>query len=239
MSYTYLEILNIGLREVNEVPLTSTTFNNTRGLQQFAKEAVNRAYFDISNQSTKWPWLQTPRGNSPETVQREVVAGQTWYDINQGGLALEADWNTFLMVDTDITAVNPVSPTIVRNLVEITYDSWIANCRTQDYLASSQGEPKFIVRHPSGKFGLSPVPSKSYWLEYNVSNTAVRFTLGTEVIPFPEEFSTVLIARVKYYLWLFRENHEQANFSKGEYTEGITTMKRILLSNKEDTMRAV
>ena len=239
MSYTYLEILNLALREVNEVPLTAASFTATRGLQQFAKESVNRAYFDISNQSTKWPWLQIPRGNTPETVHREIVQGQQWYDINQGGLALEADWNTFLLVDTDNTLPTPIAPSIVENLQEITYDTWIAKYRTYDYLEANQKQPKFVITRPSGKFGFSPVPDKSYWIEYNVVNTAVRFTLATEVIPFPEEFSTVLVARIKYYLWLFRENIEQANFSLGEYKDGIATMKRILLSNKEETMRAI
>ena len=71
-----------------------------------------------------------------------------------------------------------------------------------------------------------------------MSKTAVRFTGATDVIPFPEQFQPILIARIKYYLWLFRENTEQADFSQGEYKDGLATMKRVLLSNKEETMRA-
>lgn len=236
MSYTYLEILNLALREVNEVPLTSVTFAKARGLQQFAKESVNRAYFDISNQSLKWPWLQTPLGSSPITYVKEVSKGIPWYEINDSDLKLEADWNTFLLVDKDPTLTE--EPSLIRNLPMITYDEWISKYRVQDYLESAEGEPRFVIKHPSGKFGLSPVPKETYWVEYNVSNTAVRFTAESDVIPFPEEFSTVLIARIKYYLWLFRENQEQASFSKGEYDDGIATMKRVLLSTKQETMRA-
>lgn len=245
MAYTYLEMLNLALREVNEVPLTETTFNSTRGLQQFAKESVNRAYFDISNQSTKWPWLQTSRALSPETVQRPILAGQQWYDIDDTGVSLnlECDWNTFLITEKDITSTDPEViasiPEVVKVLPVITYDTWIAKWREIDFVSTNQGEPNFVIKYTSGKYGFTPVPSKNYWAEFNVSKTAVRFTQFNDVIPFPEEFSPVLLARIKYYLWLFRENDVQANFSKGEYTEGVATMKRVLLSNKEETMRAI
>ena len=235
MAYTYLEILNLALREVNEVPLTASTFTLTRGLQQFAKEAVNRAYFDISNQSLKWPWLQTPMLGTAETTVRALTQGVQWYDIKFNALHLEADWNTFLLLNTDPAGVE--IPTIIENLPMITYDEWIDKFRVQDYLATAEAVPRYVVKHPSGKFGISPVPDGNYWVEHNVRNAAVRFTASSDIIPFPEEFSTVLIAKIKYYLWLFRENQEQASFSKGEYDEGLATMKRILLSNKSETMR--
>ena len=40
MAYTYLEIVNLALREVNEVPLTGGTFDLSRGLQQFARSPL-------------------------------------------------------------------------------------------------------------------------------------------------------------------------------------------------------
>ena len=51
--YTFLEVVNLALREVNEIPMTAQQLTSARGLQQFAKESVNRAFFDISNESTK------------------------------------------------------------------------------------------------------------------------------------------------------------------------------------------
>ncbi len=59
MSYTYLDFTNLVLREVNEVPLSDSQFTAARGLQQFAKSSINRAYFDVSAASTEWPcWVQ-------------------------------------------------------------------------------------------------------------------------------------------------------------------------------------
>jgi len=48
---TYLEIVNLGLDEINETPLNSGNFLSPRSVQKFAKGAVNKAYFDISNES--------------------------------------------------------------------------------------------------------------------------------------------------------------------------------------------
>lgn len=242
--YTFLEVVNLALREVNEVPMTEQQLANARGLQQFAKESVNRAFFDISNTSTKWPWLQKTTETVVEQEIRNVTEGTQWYDteVEEGGLKQEPDWNTFLITDKDLESEDPLviasKPTLTKNLHFITYDEWIQRFRTQDF-AGNTGEPKYVIKYSSNKFGLSPVPDKQYSIVYNVRSRATRFTQATEEIPIPEEFITVIVSRIKYYLWLFRENDTQANFSLGEYREGLINMKRSLLSNKEERMRAI
>ena len=243
MSYTFLEVTNLTLREVNEVPMTDQTFNNARGLQQFTKESMNRAFFDISNESTKWPWLQNVGTGTAETEIRKLPAGTQWYSIEDStGTRVSLDWNTFLITDKDLQSSDPLviasTPTLAKILPVITYDSWIAKHRTQDFIGTNKAEPRYVVRHPSGKFGVTPVPEKNYWVEYNVNNAAVRFRLPADVIPIPEEFINTLVARCKYYVWLFRENDTQANYAMGEYRDSLSSMKRILLSNKMETMGA-
>lgn len=242
--YTYLEVVNLALREVNEIPMTEQQLLAARGLQQFAKDTVNRAFFDISNESTKWPWLQQKNDIAPEQEIRKLTIGTQWYDteVTTTGVTQEPDWFTFLLVDKDLTSTDPLviasKPTIVKNLQYITYDEWIANRRIQD-LTQGTGEPQYIVKYGSGKYGVSPVPDKEYCLTYNVRSHAVRFTSATQIIPIPEEFINVLVSRIKYYLWLFKENDVQAKFSLGEYQQGLINMKRSLLSNKEEKMRAI
>jgi hypothetical protein len=242
--YTFLEVVNLALREVNEVPMTAHQLANARGLQQFAKETVNRSFFDISAESEKWPWLQQTVTSVPEQEIRKLSIGTQWYDTEPlvGGLRQEPDWFTFLLTDKDLTSTDPLviasKPTIVKNLKYITYDEWIANFRTEDF-AGNTGEPEYVIKYGSSKFGISPVPDKEYCVAYNVRSQAVRFRLATDVIPIPEDFINVLVSRVKYFLWLFKENDVQAKFSLGEYQNGLINMKRSLLSNKEERMRAV
>lgn len=242
--YTFLEVVNLALREVNEIPMTEQQLGNARGLQQFAKESVNRAFFDISNESVKWPWLQQTLDLVPEQEIRKLTVGTQWYDTETvvSGLRQEPDWNTFLLTDKDLTSTDPLviasKPTLVKNLEFITYDEWIRRFRTEDF-AGKTGEPKYVIKYGTGKYGFSPTPDATYSITYNVRSGAVRFTQATAVIPIPEEFITVLVSRIKYYLWLFRENDTQANFSLGEYRDGLINMKRSLLSNKEERMRAI
>lgn len=242
--YTYLEVVNLALREVNEIPMTEQQMANARGLQQFAKETVNRAFFDISNESTKWPWLQQKSMQSPEQEVRKLTVGTQWYDteLTTTGVTQEPDWFTFLLTDKDLTSTDPLviasKPGVVTNLQYITYDEWIANNRVSD-MAGGLGQPKFVIKYGTGKFGFSPVPDKEYCVAYNVRSSAIRFRLAGDIIPIPEEFVNVLVSRIKYYLWLFRENDVQAKFSLGEYQSGLINMKRSLLSNKEEKMRAI
>lgn len=242
--YTFLEVVNLALREVNEIPMTEQQLSNARGLQQFAKESTNRAFFDISNESTKWPWLQQTIDTTPEQEIRKLTTGTQWYDTETltDGIRQEPDWNTFLLTDKDLTSTDPLviasTPELVKNLEFMTYDDWIRRHREEDFKGNT-GEPKYVIKYGSGKYGFSPVPDEDYCVVYNVRSNATRFTAATDVIPIPEEFITVLVSRIKYFLWLFRENDMQANFSLGEYREGLINMKRSLLSNKEERMRAI
>lgn len=242
--YTFLEVVNLALREVNEVPMSEQQLVNARGLQQFTKETVNRAFFDISNESTKWPWLQKSNDNTTEQEIRKLTIGTQWYDTETiaGGLRQEPDWNTFLLTDKDLTSVDAEviasKPLLVKNLIFMTYDHWIDKYRTQDFKGDT-AEPTYIIKYSSNKYGISPIPDKTYSIAYNVRSNASRFQIATDVVPLPEEFVTVLVSRIKYFLWLFRENDIQAKFALGEYKEGLINMKRSLLSNKEERMRAV
>ena len=242
--YTFLEVVNLALREVNEIPMTEQQLANARGLQQFAKETVNRAFFDLSAESEKWPWLQQTANSVPEQEVRKLTIGTQWYETEPlvGGLRQEPDWFTFLLTDKDLTSTDPVviasTPTLVKNLEYITYDDWISRFRTDDF-SGNKGEPRYVIKYSTNRYGFSPVPDKEYSVAYNVRSHAVRFRLANDVIPIPEEFITVLVSRIKYFLWLFRENDVQAKFSLGEYQSGLINMKRSLLSNKEERMRAV
>jgi len=239
MSYTFLEVTNLTLREVNEVPMTDQSFLNSRGLQQFTKESMNRAFYDISNESQKWPWVQVSGAGTADTEIRAIPSGVQWFDIEDAnGERVTIDWNTFLLTDKDLDVNDASVPQVAKVLKNITYDEWIEKYRVIDFKQSAVGEPAYVVRHPSGKFGITPVPKQDYWVEYNVQNAVTRFTQPSDIIPFPEEFINTLVARCKYYVWLFRENDVQANFALGEYREALASMKRILLSNKTETMRA-
>jgi hypothetical protein len=236
---TYLEIVNLGLDEINETPLTVGTFLSPRSVQRFAKGAANKAYFDIANESVEWPWLASTVSRIEGTEILPITAGIQWYDIPSPDL--DVDWHTFYMTDKDPDVLSETEATVSKDLTYITYEQWGRMNRTTDNQRTSvsRAEPVYVVRHPNGKMGFSPVPDVPYFVEYLTWETAVSFSQATDVLPFPEEFINVILNRIRYYLWLSRENLEQAGFAKSDYETSLASMKRILLSNKSERMRAV
>ena len=57
MATTYLDLANELLRELNEVPLTSSNFSGAVGFQAFVKDAINKSIFDIANQEPQLPFF--------------------------------------------------------------------------------------------------------------------------------------------------------------------------------------
>lgn len=236
---TFLDITNRALRDVNEVPLTAAQFLTARGIQQFTKDAINRSYFDIANESTEWPWLGSLPTRVEGTEILQVVAGTQWYD--QTALALEVDWHTFYMTDKDPDVVSESPADVSKSLLYLPYEQWARDFRDTDNRRTTEarGVPEFVIRHPNtGKIGLSPVPESNYFVEYFLWKTAVAFSNDTDTLPFPEEFENVILNKARYYMWLFRENIEQAGFADRDYDKSLASMKRILLSNKSERMRA-
>lgn len=237
---TFIDITNRALRDINEVPLTTTQFNVARGLQQFTKDAVNRAFFDIANESVEWPWLKSSVGRIEGTEVLAITAGTQWYDASP--TALDVDWHTFYLTDKDPEIPSETDPSVSKSLLYKTYEQWARDDRETDNRRTTEnrGVPEFVFRHPTtGRIGISPVPEVDYFIEYFLWKSATAFIASTDVLPFPEEFENVILNRIRYYMWLFRENLEQAGFARNDYKESLASMKRILLSNKSERMRAV
>ena len=69
---TYLNLTNELLREFNEVVLTSSDFSSAIGIQQHAKDAINRAYLDIVNEEPSWPFLATAESGATDPMYGNV-----------------------------------------------------------------------------------------------------------------------------------------------------------------------
>ncbi len=227
MSKTYLEIINIALRDINEVPLTTATFNTPRGIQAAVKEMANRAYADILNYSKEWPFLSTTEGTLLNTV---TVEDQQEYQFQDGLDSL--DWDSFFIISDDSVISQP--------LQTINIDFYTQHLKSQD-LDNGSSIPTFVYRTKDNNgFGLSPVPNdRGYTVSYSAWNDPTLLVESTDMIAIPDRYYTILISRVRYYLWMFRENAQQASFALNEYDRGIKQMHRDLVEKQSIDMRAV
>lgn len=228
MATTYLDLVNVALRDINEVPMQTSAFDNPRGLQAAAKEMVNRAYADILNYSKEWPFLNE---TSPGNLTVTTVALQGEYSTN---VALDhIDWDSFF-IQSDDGNYN-------EHLQCIDIDFYTSQLKKVDVEDSEGSEPMFVYRLKSNNgFGITPLPSdRGYTVTFAAWNKPTLLSASTDEIVFEERYYNVLVSRARYYLWMFRENVEQAQVALHEYEAGIKRMHRDLVDKQSIKMRAI
>ena len=256
MATTYLELTNELLRELNEVPLESGNFSTAIGVQAHVKDSINKAYFDIINQEPQWPFLAAAESGDVDpmygNVYIETVAGQRWYELKPSSDSLlddygSVDWDNFYL--TTVGVDGATAPYVGRNLRFTTTEEWKDFRRVSENLddadTQNYGEPDRIIRSPDArKLGLSPIPDKVYRVWFYAYNLPTKLTSFGDQLVFPDMYSTVLLARARYYIHQFKDNPQAAAFALDDYKKGLRSMRSNLIEPtptyiSDDRMRFV
>jgi len=242
MATTYLDITNEVLRELNEIPLTSANFANATGLQKFVKDSVNKAIFDIANEEPQLPFFAANVSGSTDpfygNVTVETVAGQRWYTLKSGSSSITTDYASIDWDDFYVTTINvsgETSPYVSKGLRFLTLDDWKRYYRdsenADDADTQNHGEPQFVIKSPDNrKFGLSPIPDKVYNVHFYAFVRPTALSTYDDTIVLPEQYSNIITARVRYYIWQFKESPQQAAFALDDYKKGMKHMKSNLMN---------
>jgi len=242
MATTYLDITNEVLRELNEIPLTSANFANAIGLQKFVKDSVNKAIFDIANEEPQLPFFAANVSGSTDpfygNVTVETVAGQRWYTLKSGSSSITTDYASIDWDDFYVTTINvsgETSPYVSKGLRFLTLDDWKRYYRdsenADDADTQNHGEPQFVIKSPDNrKFGLSPIPDKVYNVHFYAFVRPTALSAYDDTIVLPEQYSNIITARVRYYIWQFKESPQQAAFALDDYKKGMKHMKSNLMN---------
>jgi hypothetical protein len=242
MANTYLEITNEVLRELNEVPLTTSTFANAKGIQAFVKDMVNKAIFDIANEEPQLPFLAAGLSGATDPFYGNVtvasVAGTRWYLLKSGSASLaddyaSIDWDDFYM--TTINVAGESAPYVSQGLKFLTLADWKSNYRDSENADDADGqvygEPRYVIKSPdSRKFGLSPIPDKVYNIHFYAFNKPTALSAHGDTIVLPEQYSNVVTSRVRYYVWQFKESPQQAAFALDDFRKAMKSMKSNLMN---------
>ena len=233
MAKTYLSMTNELLVEINEPEVT--TISGALGIQKFVANCVNRAYFDIVDAQDTWSWLSTSatQGNYNGNTFVETVAGQRWYLLKQGSSSVDTDfsnvdWDGFVLTEEDVSG--KTEPYTIKNLPFVSLETWrdfysVAENRDSSQAASSYGVPQRIIRSEDIRhFGLSPVPDEVYRIYFYAYNRPVELSSDSDVVLFPQQYKTVLLARARYYIYQFKDNMSQAQLALAEYKKSLDKM---------------
>ena len=242
MATTYLDLTNEVLRELNEIPLTAANFANATGLQKFVKDTVNKSIFDIANEEPQLPFFSAGVSGSTDPFYGNVtvatVAGQRFYTLKAGSSSITTDYASIDWDDFYVTTINvsgETAPYVSKGLRFLTLDDWKRYYRDSenedDANSQTYGEPKFVIKSPdSRKFGLSPIPDKVYNIHFYAFVRPTALSAYDDTMVLPEQYSNIVTARMRYYVWQFKESPQQAAFALEDYKKGLKYMKSNLMN---------
>ena len=235
---TYLDLCNTILRELNEVELTSSTFTSALGIQKFVKDTINRAYFDICNAEDKWNFLSVgdPINDYYGNAVIETAAGTRWYDLQSAQTLL----NQYSFIDYDNIVITEegvsgkTAPFEIFKLQPLSLSNWQRLYGVQEAKdksdTQSYGIPRRVIRAPANdKIGFSPIPDGVYKVYFYAYAQPTELTASTDTVVFPKQYTSVLLARARYYVHQFKDNMSQAQLSEVEFQKGLRTMREQLL----------
>lgn len=244
MAYTYMQIVNDVLGELNEVLLTQDTFADATNIQLVIKEFVNRAYYDLNNPTNKWPWLAVASSleNNYGNKFVDVEAGTKWYLMNDASSDINndygfVDWSHFHLTTRGVAG--ETEPYTTRKLTYIEVEEWydhfsVTEINNQDN-SSHWTVPRRVIRSPDNrKFGLSPTPDKAYRVYFFAYKRPVALQYYNDEIVIPDQYYPVLVSRARYYAWQRKENPPQAEIALAEYKEGLASMRKQEVSTGPD-----
>ena len=242
MATTYLELTNEVLRELNEIPLTSANFTSAVGLQQFVKDSINKSIFDIANEEPQLPFLAVGESGATDPFYGNVtvasVAGTRWYELKASSSSLKDDYASIDWDDFYLTTINvsgETAPFVSKGLGFLSLADWKRYYRDSENVddadAQSYGEPSRVIKSPDGrKFGLSPIPDKVYNIHFYAFDKPTKLSAHGDTVVFPEQYTNIITARARYYVWQFKESPQQAAFAMDDYKKAMRTMKSNLIN---------
>jgi len=242
---TYLDLTNTIIRELNEVELTTVTFTAATGIQKYIKDAINRAYFDICTAEDKWSFLSAgdPSNNYYGNTSVETAAGTRWYDLRSSQtIANEysfVDWENIIVTEEGVTG--KTAPFEIHRLQPLSINNWqrLYGIEESRDKSSSQtyGIPKRVIRVPeNNKLGLSPIPDGVYKIYFYAYSQPTELSAHGDTVVFPKQYTSVLLAKTRYYVHQFKDNMSQAQLAEVEYQKGLRSMREQLLEPFPETM---
>ena len=242
MATTFLTLTNDVLRELNEIELTSANFASAKGIQNFVKNSINKSIKDIANEEPQLPFFAVAASGETDPFYGNVtvasVAGTRWYTLKSGSSSITTDYSSIDWDDFYVTTISvsgESAPYVSKGLSFITLEDWTRYYRdsenADDSDSQNYGEPQYVIRSPDHrKFGLSPIPDKVYNVHFYAYTAPTALSAYSDEIVFPDQYSNVITARTRYYVWQFKESPQQAAFALDDYKKGMRQMKSNLIN---------
>ncbi len=161
------------------------------------------------------------------------VCSDSTYTTAETCVAADKVWTDYDLATTcnapNSWTVTYTPPYTRQQLKFITIETWRKHYRDSDDSAKDSGEynlPTKVIMSPCGrKFGLSPIPDKAYRVYFYAWEQINELDKADDEVLYPEQWTSVLSARARYYVWQFKENIQLSALALEEYKKGLRLMK--------------
>ena len=198
---------------------------------QALKVQVGTAAEGTQNLNTTLTVTNFGEGNILDTVFT-ATATTTYVTVNNTSTA------TNMLVDYVRVSRSDITP---RKLTYITYDTYLQNYKSADdvNLSSAYGTPLYVARKPDySSFILSPKPNASeFSISYDYYTTHTDLSAHGDTMALPDRFSSLIIDRSKYYVYMLRSDPDHAQLADRDYQRKLKLLKIDYGTHSADYMR--
>lgn len=203
---------------MGEVVMDVTDFEGARNIQALSKAAINSSVREILHTAQEWPFLL-----STQTQTLTQGVGTYAFPANTSSV----NWESFYLKQ------HPTAGNTPGQLSVVTYVDYLKKYRPRDDSngESGQGIPIVVYQTNDLKFGVSPLPSDDFQIEYQYFGYPEDMTATSDVCVVPSRFDSVIIDGAMFYMLMYRSNEQGANIYREKFDMGIRTMRRLLMDD--------
>jgi hypothetical protein len=212
MAYNYITLVNEVQRRLNEVELTTATFDTARGFHALSKDAINSSIRHINQEEFEWPWNHV---EASEVLLANEARYSYPYDaktINMNTFRIKRDVS--LNVDT-------------IKLKILSYEEYLDKYADMEYNSNLSSTPRYVVRTPSRELMFIPTPDKAYEVIYEYFTSSYDLQKADDVPTIPEQYRHVVVDGAMYYAYVFRADMQAANATVSKFEQGLKNMRSL------------
>ena len=223
MAYNYITLVNEVQRRLNEVELTTATFDTARGFHALSRDAINSAVRHINQEEFEWPW------NHVEASE-VLLPGNVRYSYPYDAKTI--NMNTFRIKRDASLNVETIKLKI------LSYEEYLDKYADMEY-NSNEGIrtiPRYVIRTPSRELIFVPSPDKAYEVIYEYFTSTYDLQKYDDVPTLPEQYRHVIVDGAMYYAYVFRGDMQSASSSIDKFEQGLKNMRSLNI-NRVDGLR--
>lgn len=208
------------LRRLNEVELSESDFNASKGIQSTAKDCVIDAVNEINLEHTDWPFNAVQHSQTLQVGVEEYA-----WPLN----FTMADWSSFQLQFDDPLNVRS------QQLLPIAREEWYNYLKDRDDDSTTSGirRPIYVAPSHGQGFAVSPSPDREYPIKFRYYKQPIELEEADDEVTIPQRYDYVIMAGALYHLNLFKEDSEGAQLAEQKFRQGIAAMAKVLLPNND------